>query len=95
MYGLLDQTPLTFDPSWVSAGFNWSVGGFLLHHMMARVGGERAKELFGLVGKGLTTHFETHFSKEINLEQVFFFFFFFSFPFLLFNPINFFFFFFF
>ena len=87
VYGLLDRTPLTFDPSWVTAGFNWSLNGFLLANVLERVGGERAKELFGVVGKGLMTHFETHFSKEISLEEVFFFcfiifffFFFFHFP---------------
>jgi NADPH:quinone reductase len=70
VYGLLDRTPLTFTPSWISAGFNWSVGGFLLHNVLKRVGPKRTMELYGQVAAGLTTTFKTSYSAEVSLEEM-------------------------
>jgi len=71
VYGLLDvQNPITFTPSWMSAGFNWAMGGFILGSVLKRVGTERTKELFGLVGAGITTTFKTTYTAEISMEQM-------------------------
>jgi len=70
VYGGLDKSPLTFTPSWFSAGFNWSVGGFLLNHVLKRVGPERTKEMYGQVAAGLTTTFSTSYSAEVSFQEL-------------------------
>ena len=67
--GLNSQEPLTFTPSWFSAGFNWSVGGFYLGNVLGRVGPARTKELFQRVGSEINTTFATHYKREISFEQ--------------------------
>jgi len=70
VYGGLDKSPLTFTPSWFSAGFNWSVGGFLLNHVLKRVGPERTKELYGQVAAGLATTFSTTYTAEVSFQEL-------------------------
>ena len=69
VYGGLDKAPLTFTPSWFSAGFHWSVGGFLLNHVLKRVGPQRTMELYQQVAAGLTTTFSTTYTAVVSLEE--------------------------
>jgi len=71
VYGGLDaKNPLTFSPSWMTAGFNWALGGFLLWNVLKRVGPERTKELYQIVGEGIMTTFKTTYTCEVSLEEM-------------------------
>lgn len=69
-YGGLDlRNPMTFSPSWMSAGFNWSLGGFLLNNVLKRVGPQRTLELRERVAGEIGTTFATHFTEEVSLAE--------------------------
>lgn len=66
VYGRLDLRPLELD---ASAGFAWSVGGWLLPSVLAKVGLETILRLQKRVMAELTTTFASGYTAEISLAQ--------------------------
>ena len=66
IYGRLDLRPLELD---ASAGFAWSVGGWLLPSFLAKAGMETVLRMRGRVLAELTTTFASGYTAEISLAQ--------------------------
>jgi NADPH2:quinone reductase len=67
IYGRLDPRPLELD---ASAGFAWSVGGWLVSNVLAKGGPELVMRLGARVLSELTTTFASKYTAEIGLSKV-------------------------
>jgi NADPH:quinone reductase len=66
IYGRLDLRPTEID---ASAGFAWSIGGWLLTAFLAKAGPEVMQRLRARVLAELTTTFASHYTARISLQQ--------------------------
>lgn len=66
IYGRLDLRPIELD---ASPGFAWSVGGWLLPSVLAKLGGEVIQRLRGRVMAELTTSFASHYTATLGLAE--------------------------
>ena len=67
IYGGLDPTPTVLNRSF---GLSWGLGGWLLTPFIGRVGMEKFQEMRDRVAKEITTTFESHYTKEVSLEEM-------------------------
>jgi hypothetical protein len=47
----------------------WSIGGWLLHQFLAKVGPEAAQKLRDRVAAEIKTTFASHYAKEVSLAE--------------------------
>jgi NADPH:quinone reductase len=66
IYGRLDLRPTEID---ASAGFAWSVGGWLLTSFLAKAGADVMQRLRARVLAELTTTFASHYTASISLRE--------------------------
>ena len=66
IYGRLDLRPTSLD---ASAGFAWSVGGWLLTNFLAKAGPEVIQRLRARVIAELTTTFASHYTATLGLAE--------------------------
>jgi len=66
IYGGLDRGPTVLTRSF---GFAWGVGGWLLTPFLQKIGPEAMAALRQRVAEGLTTTFQSHYTREINLFE--------------------------
>jgi NADPH2:quinone reductase len=66
IYGGLDRSPTQLTRNF---GMAWSIGGWLLHQFLAKVGPEAAQKLRDRVAAEIKTTFASHYAKEISLAE--------------------------
>jgi len=67
VYGVLDTSPTELARTF---GMAWDVGGWLMPHILRRVGPARAAEMRQRVLAGLKTTFASRYSREISLAEL-------------------------
>jgi NADPH:quinone reductase-like Zn-dependent oxidoreductase len=67
LYGSLDFSPTTLNRAY---GMAWSVGGWLMPLLLARIGRERTEELRQRVSDEINTIFASEYTAELSLQEM-------------------------
>ncbi|MAI67992.1 MAG: NADH oxidase [Rhizobiales bacterium TMED143] len=67
LYGSLDFSPTTLNRAY---GMAWSIGGWLMPMLLARIGGERTGELRQRVADEINTIFASDYTAELSLQEM-------------------------
>ena len=67
LYGSLDFSPTTLNRAY---GMSWSIGGWLMPLLLARIGNERTGELRQRIANEIDTIFDSDYTAELSLHEM-------------------------